>query len=90
MTYGIGNPGPGFEKAQKCGRVKPVNAIPTFPLYKQTINLHRLVSTQNYPYTITKINDNINMDSAISVSGTKICSPTESVLLKCIATHSGN
>ena len=47
MTHGIGNPGPSFEQAQTCVRVKPVNGIPNFPLYKQTIkNLHRLTSTQ--------------------------------------------
>jgi hypothetical protein len=23
MTYDVENPGPGFEQAQKCGRVKP-------------------------------------------------------------------
>jgi hypothetical protein len=37
MTYGIGNPGPSFEQAQTCVRVKPVNGIPNFPVYKQTI-----------------------------------------------------
>ena len=26
MTYSIGNPGPTLGQAQKCGRVKPVNA----------------------------------------------------------------
>jgi hypothetical protein len=30
MAYGIGNPGPGFGQETKCGRVKPVNGIPTF------------------------------------------------------------
>ena len=29
MTYDIGNPGPGLGQAHKCGRVKPVNGIPT-------------------------------------------------------------
>jgi hypothetical protein len=29
-VYGIGNPGPGFGQESKCGRVKPVNGIPTF------------------------------------------------------------
>jgi len=28
-TYDVGNPGPGLGKAHKCGRVKPVNEIPT-------------------------------------------------------------
>ena len=32
MIYDIGNPGPGLEQAQKCGRVIPVNEIPTLPL----------------------------------------------------------
>jgi len=31
MTYDVGNPGPFLSQAQKCGRVKPVNAIPTLP-----------------------------------------------------------
>ena len=31
-TYDIGNLGPGLGQAQKCGRVKPVNGIPTLPL----------------------------------------------------------
>jgi hypothetical protein len=30
-TYDVGNPGPGLGQAQKCGRVKPVNEIPTLP-----------------------------------------------------------
>jgi hypothetical protein len=25
VTYGIGNPGPGFGQAKQCGRVKKVN-----------------------------------------------------------------
>jgi hypothetical protein len=29
ITYGIGNSGPGLEQAQQCGRVKPINGIPT-------------------------------------------------------------
>jgi hypothetical protein len=29
MTYDVGNPDPGLGQAQKCGRVKPVNGIPT-------------------------------------------------------------
>jgi hypothetical protein len=35
MAYGVGNPGPGFGRAQKCARVKPVNRIPipTLPLF---------------------------------------------------------
>jgi len=32
MTYGVGNPGPGFEQAQKCGRVKLISGIPTISL----------------------------------------------------------
>jgi hypothetical protein len=31
MTYDIGNPGLGLGQAQKCGRVKLVNGIPTLP-----------------------------------------------------------
>jgi hypothetical protein len=30
-TDDVGNPGPGLGQAQKCGRVKPVNEIPTLP-----------------------------------------------------------
>ena len=29
ITYGIGNSGPGLGQAQQCGRVKPINGIPT-------------------------------------------------------------
>jgi hypothetical protein len=32
MTYDIGNPGPDLGQAQKCGRLKLVNGIPTLPL----------------------------------------------------------
>jgi hypothetical protein len=32
MTYANGNPGPGLGQAQKCGRVKLVNRIPTIPV----------------------------------------------------------
>ena len=30
--YG-GNPGSGLGQAQKCGRIKPVNVIPTLPFF---------------------------------------------------------
>ena len=30
-TYDVGNPGPGLEQAQKCGRIKPINGISTLP-----------------------------------------------------------
>ena len=29
MTYDVGNPGPGFGQAHRCGEVKQVNRIPT-------------------------------------------------------------
>jgi hypothetical protein len=29
MTYDVGNPSPDVGQAQKCGRVKSVNGIPT-------------------------------------------------------------
>jgi len=29
MTYDVGNPCTGLGQTQKCGRVKPVNGIPT-------------------------------------------------------------
>ena len=58
-TYDVGNPGPGLEKAQKNGRVKPINGPPpllitgspmAIHINKQTIkNLHRFVSTQKDP-----------------------------------------
>jgi hypothetical protein len=32
-TYDVGNLGPGFGQVQKCGGVKPVNGISTFPLF---------------------------------------------------------
>ncbi len=28
MTYNVGNQGPGFGQAQKCGGMEPVNGIP--------------------------------------------------------------
>ena len=31
MTYDVVNPGPGLGQAQKCGRVKLVDGIPTPP-----------------------------------------------------------
>jgi hypothetical protein len=31
-TYEVGNPAPGFGQAETCGRVKPVNVIPTLIL----------------------------------------------------------
>ena len=31
MTYDVGNPDSGLGQTQKCGGVKPVNWIPTFP-----------------------------------------------------------
>ena len=31
-TYDIGNPGPGLEQAQKCGRVKPIIGVPTIAI----------------------------------------------------------
>jgi hypothetical protein len=33
-TYDVGNPAPGFEQAQQCGRVKPVNRIQTPPYHR--------------------------------------------------------
>jgi hypothetical protein len=32
MTHGIGNLGPGLGQAQKCGRAKLANGIPTLPI----------------------------------------------------------
>ena len=29
-TYDIGNPGPGLEQTQKCGRSKPINGVVPF------------------------------------------------------------
>jgi hypothetical protein len=32
MTFDIGNPSTGLGQAQKYGRIKPLNGIPTLPL----------------------------------------------------------
>jgi len=74
MTYDIGNSGPDVGLAQICCEIKPANGIPIIPsgyldlqrqyIYKQTIQnlyLHSL-----WPYTITKMNDNTDMDSTIA------------------------
>lgn len=54
MTYEVRNPAPGLGQVQKCGRVKSVNGIPTFPSVDNWIsngntdknkNVHRF--TQN-------------------------------------------
>ena len=34
MTYDVGNPGPDLEQAQRCGRIKLINGIPTHLRYK--------------------------------------------------------
>jgi len=54
----VWNPGPGLGQANKSGEVKPVNEIPTCT---DSLPLKRR-------YTITRMNDNINMDSIISGS----------------------
>jgi len=59
MTYDVRNPGPGFGQAQKCGRVKLVNEIPTFSLLMIGSNIRylfkgdhkRLVANYFYPLT---------------------------------------
>ena len=72
-TYDAGNIGLDLGQAQQCSRVTPVNGTPMLPswkqdflshyIYKRTIkNLHRFASTQKNPQTITKMNDNINMN----------------------------
>jgi len=38
-TYGVGNLGPGFGHAQKCGGVKPVNGISNPPLENRISNV---------------------------------------------------
>jgi hypothetical protein len=76
LLTSCGNPGPSFEQAQTCVRVKPVNGIPNFPVYKQTIKTC-IDSLPLKKTTITITKDNINMDCTIAGSDTKICSPTE-------------
>jgi hypothetical protein len=39
MTYDVGNPNPDLGQAQRCGRVKPVNGIPTLSFSTKTIVL---------------------------------------------------
>ena len=45
MTYDVGNPDPGLGQAQTCGRVQPVNEIPTLPSwYLKNDNLPLLLA----------------------------------------------
>jgi hypothetical protein len=57
MTYGIGNPGPGFGQVQKCIEDKPVNGIPTLLLlldlqwqykHKHIINSQHIFASSHY------------------------------------------
>jgi len=77
MTYGIGNPGPVLGLAQKSGSVKPVNEIPTLLdnwILNSNIDINnnknpaKIYFHSKIPHTITKINDNINMNSTIAGS----------------------
>ena len=74
--YDVGNPSAGLEQAQKYCGVKPFNGTPTPPLDNSTRAIHiktndkkpaqiRFIKRQ---HTITKMNDNINMDSTIAAS----------------------
>ena len=60
MTFCVGNPGPGLGQANICGRVKLVNGISNgnIDIKKQKIPV------QIGYKTITKMNDNTNMDRA--------------------------
>ena len=44
-TYDVGNPSPGLRQAQKCGWVKPINGIPTFP--PRQLDLQRQYKTND-------------------------------------------
>jgi len=77
-TYEVGNQGPGFGEALKYGGVKPVNDIPPFPYYLDLQRQYRYKKT----YTITKINDNINMDRTIAGSMNARSKLTSSSLVK--------
>ena len=59
-------PRPGLEQAHRCGRVTPFNVtLPLIIEYKQTNKKPALISVNsNRSHTITKMNDNINKDSA--------------------------
>ena len=73
-TYDIRNPGPGVGLPQICFEIKPAYGIPIIPsgyldlqrqyIYKQTIQ--NLYVHSLSPYTITKMYDNIDMDSTIA------------------------
>ena len=66
MTYDIS---PGLRQAQQCCGVKLVNGIPTLLIGSPTaIHIYRnnKISAQIHFYSITKMNDNINMDSTIA------------------------
>jgi hypothetical protein len=43
----VGNPGPGLMQAQQCGRVKPVNGIPTLRGQVQAPTLDNWISNGN-------------------------------------------
>jgi hypothetical protein len=73
----IRNPCPGTGTGTCGGGVKPANGIPAFPswylhlqlqnLYTQTIEKSAQVRLHSRrPHTITKLNNNTNMDSAIA------------------------
>lgn len=64
ISYDIGNPGPGLGQAQKYGGVKPVNAI----LLITQISFH-----SKRPHTLTKMADNININSNCTGNTHKTC-----------------
>jgi predicted glycoside hydrolase/deacetylase ChbG (UPF0249 family) len=76
MTYDTENPGCSMVHAQTCaGVTRETEFQPSFLdnwiancnayIHKRYKNLHKLASIENKLYTITKMNDNITMDSTI-------------------------
>ena len=57
MTYDVGNLGPVLEQAQKCGRVIPVNRIPTITLnwiFKDNIDINTHQKPASFLFTYSK------------------------------------
>ena len=93
-SYIIGIQGSDLGQAQS-GRVKPLNGIPTFPLlisgspmaiqihvYKHAIKKPAQIHFHSKrPYTITRMNNNINIDSTIAGS-INACRLIEGICIK--------
>jgi hypothetical protein len=78
-AYYVGNPGPGLWQAQQYCGFKPVNGIPTLPSWlvisSTAMHIYKMILKHAHirppplskrPRTITKMKDNINMDSTIN------------------------